>query len=87
MGVNIVAMRFSGIFKSLEAKEIDPKELECLCRLSHEVNGPTAVYAGVNADNLPTVAATGVQMVGIASAVDDLLYLALNSAVEPYIQR
>lgn len=81
IGVDIVGMRFSGIFKSLDAGVIAPEELECLSGLASEVPGATVVYAGVNASNLPAVAETGVKMVGIASAVDDLVYKAMVEAI------
>lgn len=81
MGVDIVGMRFSGIFKSLDAGAIAPEELECLSGMVSEVPGATVVYAGVNASNLPAVAETGVKMVGIASAVDDLVYKAMGEAI------
>lgn len=59
-------------------------ELECLRGLSDEIKGPTVVYAGVNAVNLPAVAATGVKMVGVASAVDELVFIALTRAIGEY---
>lgn len=81
IGVDIVGMRFSGIFNSLEAGAIAPEELECLRGLVNEVHRATVVYAGVNADNLPVIVETGVKMVGVASAVDDLVYRALVEAI------
>ena len=84
MGVDIVGMRFSGIFKSLDAGTIPPEELDCLSALVSEVSGATVVYAGVNASNFPTVAETGVKMVGVASAVDDLVYRALFEAIDKF---
>ena len=85
MGVDIVGMRFSGIFKSLEAEAIAPEELECLSDLVSEVPDSNVVYAGVNASNLPAVAQTGVKMVGLASAVDDLVYKAMGAAIDQLI--
>lgn len=82
MGVDVVGMRFSGIFKSLDAGSIPSAELECLESLVAEVDGPTVVYAGVNAQNLPEIARTGVKMVGLASAVDDQLFEALDQAID-----
>ncbi|HEY42429.1 MAG TPA: hypothetical protein G4O11_00405 [Anaerolineae bacterium] len=84
MGVDIVGMRFSGIFKSLEAGAIAPEELDCLSSMVSEVPGATVVYAGVNVSNLPAVAETGVKMVGVASAVDDLVYKALFEAIDQF---
>lgn len=82
MGVDIVGLRFSGIFESLEAGAIAPEELECLSALITEVPDSNVVYAGVNAKNLPVVAQSGVTMVGIASAVDDLVYKAMGEAID-----
>ena len=82
MGVDIVGMRFSGIFKSLEAGAIAAEELECLRGLVDEVHSASVVYAGVNTENLTAVARTGVKMVGVASAVDDLVYRALFEAID-----
>jgi hypothetical protein len=85
IGVDIVGMRFSGIFKSLDAGSIAPEELDCLSALVSEVPGATVVYAGVNASNLPAVAETGVKMVGVASAVDDLVYKAMGEAIDQLV--
>jgi len=49
--------------------------------------GAAVVYAGVNPDNLPAVAAAGVKMVGVASAIDDLVYGAMARAVGAYLRR
>lgn len=82
IGVDIVGLRFSGIFNSLSAGEIAPQELECLSILVSEVPDANMVYAGVNANNLPAIAETGVRMVGLASAVDDLVYDAMIDAIK-----
>lgn len=84
LGVDIIAMRLSGIFQGALAGEVDPEELDCLHALVKEVKAATVVYAGVNTANLPTIAATRVAMVGIASAVDDGLYRALEEALARY---
>jgi hypothetical protein len=87
IGVDIVGLRFSGIFKSLEAGAIAPEELECLSALVSEVPDANVVYAGVNVSNLPAVAQTGVKMIGLASAVDDLVYKAMGEAINQLLPR
>ncbi|OGO18354.1 MAG: hypothetical protein A2Z14_04765 [Chloroflexi bacterium RBG_16_48_8] len=81
MGIDIVGMRFSGIFKSLEAGAIAPEELDCLSGLVSEAPEMNVVYAGVNTSNLRAIAETGVRMIGVASAVDDLVYKALTETI------
>lgn len=85
VGVDIVGMRFSGIFKSLDAGAIAPAELEALSGLISEAPEMNVVYAGVNSSNLPAVTETGVKMVGVASAVDDLVYEAMGKAINPLV--
>jgi len=84
IGVDIVGMRLSGIFKSLSAGEVAQEELDCLRALVGEVAGATVVYAGVNPANLGAIAETKVKMVGVASAVDDLIYRALADTIGQY---
>jgi imidazole glycerol-phosphate synthase subunit HisF len=85
LGVDIVAMRLSGIFKSLDAEKISSEEIDCIYGLTESVKAPTAVYAGVNSNNLSTIAKTGVNMVGVASAVDDLLYKSMTAIINEFV--
>ncbi len=83
-GVDIIGMRLSGIFKITGAKALAEPERDCLIALAEEMQGPTVVYAGVSIDNYPAIAATGVKMVGLASAADELIYRALNSGIAEF---
>lgn len=85
MGVDIVGMRLTGIFKGLKAGTVPPKELDCLRALVATITGPTVVYAGINLANLKQLAATGVKMVGVASVVDGMVAQALVRAVREYL--
>ncbi len=81
IGVDILSMRLSGIFKGQASDAVSEEETECLRVLAEETRCPTAVYAGVSMRNFRSLARSGVKMVGIATAVDDLLYETLASTI------
>lgn len=84
MGVDIVAMRLSGIFMGNSATGLGAEEFECILAMVRDVKVATCVYAGINMINLSTISRTGVKMIGVASAVDDLLFRTLAETITSY---
>jgi len=85
IGVDMIGLMTGMSYEGAAAGEIHPVVKERLQALVETVKVPTLAEGGINADNYTAFADTGVNILVIGTAIDDMVKKAAQDAVKRFL--
>lgn len=85
IGVDMIGLMTGMSYEGAEAGEINPVVTERLKALVNSVSVPTLAEGGINVDNFKAFSNTGVDILVVGTAIDDMVKKAAQDAVKLFI--
>ena len=87
IGVDLIGLMTGMSYEGVEAGEIAPQVKERLSALLESVTTPTLAEGGINVDNFRAFKGTGVNILVVGTAIDDMARKAVDQAIKTFLAR